>query len=100
MSRTEVTAWSVRTGRSTRTSRREGPANLYVSRVKGAVKHNVRLAWEWSVRATDVFFATAVVERSGVSATEADAQRDADAVMPAVLQAFACLGVPARDGHR
>lgn len=98
--RTDITPWSERTGRSTSTYRQEGPADLHVSRVIGAVKHNSPLPWEWSVRATDVFFATAIVERSGRSASEAEAQRDADSVVPAVLQAFEILGVPAREGHR
>ncbi len=99
--RTDITRWSARASRrSTSTYRQEGPADLYVSRAVGAIKHGSPLPWQWTVRATDVFFATAIVERSGRSASEADAQRDADAVVPAVLQAFELLGVPAREGHR
>lgn len=92
-------SWSVRQGRSTSTYREENHANLYVSRVPGAIKHRVALAWSWRVSKADRFFSTAMAERCGRCATEAEAQAAADAALPSVLKAYDALEVPYVGGH-
>jgi len=66
-------------------------AHLWTQRVKGAVKNNIRMAWEWSVTKGDYFHDGPSVRTSGSAESEAEARAAADAALPAVLRAFDAL---------
>lgn len=91
---TGTTPWRDRCGRSTSTSRSEQGASLYVSRMKGAIKHRIERPWEWSVSMSDDFPGTHRVEVRGACATESEAQAAADGACPRVLRAYAELQAP------